>query len=161
VVSADGGFNWEEMRYGLPTDSIDVVTLDDKDPDVYYAYTVDHSCYRSLNKGLEMEPVCSPMENGGYGPPCVRSFPTIEHSRPSQRETDILLSVRGGTWFLLLEQGLKAEVVALSWNASSATAYAATRDQGVFRLLLGAKLRRCSGIASGREPKDAFHRFPQ
>jgi len=64
VVSADGGFNWEKMRYGLPTDSIDVVTLDDKDPDVYYAYTVDHSCYRSLNKGLEWNRYAPPWRTG-------------------------------------------------------------------------------------------------
>ena len=145
VVSADGGFNWEEMRYGLPTDSIDVVTLDDKDPDVYYAYTVDHSCYRSLNKGLEWNRYAPPWRTGDT----VRL--AYDRSQPSSilallNERQIYYSPSGGgTWFLLLEQGLKAEVVALSWNASSATAYAATRDQGVFRLLLGAKLREMFG----------------
>jgi photosystem II stability/assembly factor-like uncharacterized protein len=145
IISRDGGFTWEQSRYGLPGESVDLVALDDADPDTYYAYLPDGDCFRSLNKGLEWNrysPPWKPSENVLLS--CDLRTPNSVVALVDNRHVYYSPS-GGGTWFRLCEANLHAVAVSLCWNASSMTLYAGARDRGVFRLPLGGRIREVLG----------------
>jgi hypothetical protein len=51
----------------------------------------------------------------------------------------------GGTWFRAGDADLRAEAVALCWNAGTKTLYAGARGRGVVSLSLGARIRNLLG----------------
>jgi len=145
ILSRDGGFTWEQSRYGIPGDRVDVVALDDTDPDTYYAYLPDGTCFRSLNRGLEWNrysPPWKPSERIRIS--CDPHTPNSIVALVDDREVYYSPS-GGGTWFKLFDADLHASAVSLCWNASAMTLYAGARDRGVFRLELGRRIRELLG----------------
>jgi len=145
VATQDGGFTWETARYGLPAEAIAVVTLDDKDLEVYYAYTPSGDCYRSINKGLEWN---------RYLPPWKMTDSVRIASDHFQANSVVALvnnkelyysSSGGGTWFRLPDREVNADVRALHWNATSATVFAGTTDKGVYKLSLRKEVQEFNG----------------
>ncbi len=145
IISHDGGFTWEQARYGIPGERVEAVTLDDADPDVYYAYLPRGECFRSLNKGLEwnrFNPPWKPTDNirissDPRAPSSVVALVDGRHVYYSPSG--------GGTWFRLFDADLHARAVSLCWNSSTMTLYAGAGDRGVFRLTLGERIREILG----------------
>jgi photosystem II stability/assembly factor-like uncharacterized protein len=145
IISNDGGFTWEQARYGIPGDRVEAVTLDDADPDVYYAYLPDGECFRSLNRGLEWN---------RYNPPWKQSE-NIRISPDPHVPSSVVALVDGrhvyyspsggGTWFKLFDADLHARAVSLCWNSATMTLYAGAGGRGVFRLPLGERIREILG----------------
>jgi len=141
ILSGDGGFTWEQARYGLPAGGIVLVTLDDSEPDAYYAYTPDGQCYRSLNRGLEWNKYSPPWKpTGAFRIACDPRTPSSVVAVLEHRYVYFSPS-GGGTWFRVADADLHGEAVALCWNAATSTLYAGVRDRGVFSLYLGARIR--------------------
>lgn len=141
IMSRNGGFDWELARYGLPADQIVAVTLDDKDQNVYYAYTARGECYRTMNNGIEWNRFTSPWTTtDSVRLACDRLQPNSVIALVNNR--DLYYSPSGGgTWFPAIEQEFDAEVVALFWNARASCAYAGTRDKGVYRVRIGERVK--------------------
>jgi len=141
IISADGGFTWEQARYGLPAGGISLVTLDDSEPDTYYAYTADGQCYRSLNRGLEWNRYSPPWKpTAAFRVACDPRSPASTVALLENRHIYYSPS-GGGTWFRIADADLRGEAVSLCWNAATMTLYAGVRDRGVFRLSLGGHIR--------------------
>jgi hypothetical protein len=51
----------------------------------------------------------------------------------------------GTTWFPILDRDIQAELLTLSWNATTGMLYAGTRDKGVYRIRLGPLLNQGPG----------------
>jgi len=145
IISNDGGFTWEQARYGIPGDRVDAVTLGDTDPDTYYAYLPDGSCFRSLNKGLEWNK---------YSPPWKQT----ENIRiaPDPRAPSSVVALvdgrhvyyspsGGGTWFKVFDADLHSRPVSLCWNSATMTLYAGAGRRGVLKLPLGERIREILG----------------
>ncbi len=64
VISHDGGITWEPSRYGISSRSINVITLDDQDPSIAYAWTPEGESFRSTNAGLEWNRYAPPWNPG-------------------------------------------------------------------------------------------------
>jgi len=145
ILSRDGGFNWEQARYGIPGERVDLVTLDDTDPDTYYAYLPGGECYRSLNKGLEWN---------RYSPPWTQRD-NVRISRDPHTPNSVVALVDdrqvyyspsgGGTWFRLFDADLRAGASSLCWNATTMVLYAGAREKGVYRLPLRERIRELLG----------------
>ena len=141
IVTRDGGFTWEPARYGITGDRVELVALDDSDPDTYYAYMHDGECYRSLNKGLEWN---------RYSPPWKRTERVLLSADPRVPNSIVAFVDNrqvyyspsgGGTWFRVFTADLHAPATALCWNAATSTLYAGGRDRGVLKLYLGKRIR--------------------
>ena len=145
ILSHDGGFNWEQARYGIPGDRVESVALDETDPDTYYAYLPDGKCFRSLNKGLEWNryiPPWKPTNNVRIA--CDRRATNSVVALVDWRH--VYYSTSGGrTWIKLIDADLHASAVSLCWNAATMTLYAGARDSGVYRLPLGKRIREILG----------------
>jgi photosystem II stability/assembly factor-like uncharacterized protein len=145
IATRDGGFTWEAIRFGLPPGGIRAVTVDDKDPDVFYAYPENGECYRSINKGVEWNRFAPPWRETDS----VR----IAYDRYQPQSVIALVNNRdlyyspsgGGTWFLAVSGDVGGDVVSLHWNAGRGTAFAGTVDRGVFRISLTRRLREITG----------------
>lgn len=141
IVTHDGGFVWEPAHYGIPGERVEAVTLDDKDPDCFYAYLPNGDCYRSLNKGLEWNRYAPPWKPSDVVRIAVDRFqPSSVIALVNNRQAYFSQS-GGGTWFRLLEAEIHAEIVSLHWNARSMMLYAGTRDGEVYRLSLGSRVK--------------------
>jgi photosystem II stability/assembly factor-like uncharacterized protein len=145
VISRDGGFTWEQSRYGIPGDRVDLIALDDADPDTYYAYLPDGECFRSLNKGLEWNRYSPPWkEKENVRVACDPLVPSSVVALVGDRQIYYSPS-GGGTWFRLFEAALPGSAASLSWNSATKTLYAAARDKGVYRIPLGERIRELLG----------------
>jgi hypothetical protein len=141
VLSNNGGFDWETARYGLPPDPLVAVTLDDRDQNVYYAYTGRGECYRTMNKGIEWNHFTCPWTTSdSVRIACDRFQPNSVIALVNSKE--LYFSPSGGeTWFPVIDQQIDAQVVALHWNARAACAFAGTQDKGVYRVRIGGRVR--------------------
>ena len=141
ITSSDGGFNWEPTRYGIHGSDICAVTVDDSDAQTCYAYTPSGDEFRSTNGGLEWNPFLPPWAQKDS---VLLSYDCYEPSSVVAlvNGIDIYYSQSGGgTWFKILQCALPGEALCLTWNASTATLFAGTRSNGVFRLPLGPALK--------------------
>ncbi len=145
ILSRDGGFTWEQARYGIAGDSVALVALDDADPDIYYAYMPGGECFRSLNKGLEWN---------RYSPPWKRPSGVLLATDPRAPNSIVALVDNrqvyyspsgGGTWFRIFSADLRAEATSLCWNSSTKMLYAGARDRGVQKVSLGGRIREILG----------------
>ncbi len=145
ITTKNGGILWESNRYGIPSNDVCAVTLDDRDPSVYYAWTTKGEGYRTTNKGVEWN---------RYQPPW-KSSDTVriafDRFKPSSvvalvNGRDIYYSATGGgTWVPILERDIHAEVLSVYWNERTSMFYAGTRDKGVFRMSIGKALKKAFG----------------
>lgn len=141
IVSNDGGFNWESARYGIMSNEIFAVTLDDSDAQTLYAYSPAGDEYRSTNAGLEWNPFLPPWSRGDT----VRV--AFDRFQPSSvvalvNARDVYYSQSGGgTWFKILQSRLPGDALCISWNGLTETLYAGTRNRGVYRLTLESAIR--------------------
>jgi photosystem II stability/assembly factor-like uncharacterized protein len=141
LATTDGGFNWEPSRFGLPATPLSLVTFDDKDPDVLYAFTENGGSYRSTNKGLEWNFYAPPWTNAQKAVlSCDREQPNSVVALINNKSL-YFSSSGGGTWFLLTDQKIPAEVIALHWNAAAGIIVAGTVDKGVYWISVGARIR--------------------
>lgn len=145
ISTENGGFLWEKGRSGLTGQELSAVTLDDQDMKTLYAWTVAGDGFRSVNKGLDWN---------RYAPPW-RALDTVkicfDRYQPSTAVAlvngrDVYYSRSGGgTWFLLGEYPLPAEVASIHWNGATSTLYAGTVDEGIFRISLDGVLKQRFG----------------
>jgi photosystem II stability/assembly factor-like uncharacterized protein len=145
IISHDGGLTWETARYGLPNEGMANVAFDDKDADVFYAYSLHGDCFRSINKGLEWN---------RYAPAWKETDSAriaVDRYQPNSvvaivNNRGLYYSPGGGsTWFPILDQDLKADVATLHWNAAASMLYAGTVDKGVYKIWLGNALKELFG----------------
>ncbi len=146
ISTKNGGILWESSRYGIPTTAdIVAVTMDDKDPSVYYAWTSSGGGYRTTNKGVEWN---------RYDPPW-KSTDTVRIAFDRYKPSSVVALVNGrdiyysstggGTWVPLLERDIQAEVVSVYYSGRTTMFYAGTRDKGVYRISIGKALRETFG----------------
>jgi photosystem II stability/assembly factor-like uncharacterized protein len=83
--SEDGGKSFDQDNSGLPGTDVHGLGMDPRNPDVLYAYVVDHGTYRSSDAGESWEPVSS--EAGVMGPILVD---------PRNSDTLYVSSMQGG-----------------------------------------------------------------
>lgn len=137
LVTNDGGLRWEPARYGLTSDSITAVTLDDQEGLTYFAWSPRGECFRSTNNGLEWTRYSPPWTVGG------KVHVAFDKQDPSSvvaivNGEDIYYSPTGGaSWFHLVERGPRFDVLSTHWNAHSGFLYVGTREKGVYQILLG------------------------
>jgi photosystem II stability/assembly factor-like uncharacterized protein len=140
LLTSDGGISWEKTRFGFGQDTVQCVTLDDRDIALCYAWTAAGSCYRSTNGGLEWN---------RYTPPWDTRDVVVIATDPLSPSSIVavvngqggFVSSSGGTrWQPLVERSLPATPVALAWHADSGTLVAATSNGGIYRLTLGASV---------------------
>ncbi len=141
VATSDGGLRWEPARFGLKSDSIMAVTLDDQEQLTYFAWTARGDCFRSTNRGLEWN---------RYSPPwTVGDELLIAYDRLQPSSVVALVNGKdgyyspsgGASWFRLFENGVRHDATSLFWSAKNAMLYLGTRDMGVLRLSLGPLIR--------------------
>jgi photosystem II stability/assembly factor-like uncharacterized protein len=83
--SEDGGKSFSQDNSGLPGTDVHGLGMDPQNPDILYAYIVDHGIYRSPDVGESWEPVSS--EAGVMGPILVD---------PRDSDTLYVSSMKGG-----------------------------------------------------------------
>ncbi len=138
----DGGITWEATRYGLGTDTLSFISLDDADDQVCYAWTTAGGCYRSIDGGLEWS---------RFTPPWTvrdRVRLAVDPENASRlvalvNDRTVMLSTTGGTtWHTVFDMKLPGVPAALAWHAGSSTLYVGLRDRGVYRLRLNTVVQR-------------------
>jgi photosystem II stability/assembly factor-like uncharacterized protein len=141
VATSDGGLRWEPARFGLKSDSIMAVTLDDQEQQTYFAWTARGDCFRSTNRGLEWNRYSPPWNVGD------KLLIAYDRLQPSSvvaliNGKDVYYSPSGGSsWFRVLENESHHDASCLFWSAKSAMLYVGTSDKGVARLSLGPLIR--------------------
>lgn len=141
LVTDNGGLSWEPARYGLTSDSILAVTIDDSEGLTYFAWTPAGDCFRSTNKGLEWSKYAPPWNAGD------RLLIAADRLQPSSTVAlvngrDLYYSATGGTaWVQILENGPHQDVLSMHWNARSGKVYVGTLDGGVSFFNLGPFIR--------------------
>ncbi len=141
VATSDGGLRWEPARFGLKSDSIMAVTLDDQEQQTYFAWTAKGDCFRSTNRGLEWNRYAPPWR---VGDDLLIAYDRLQPSSVVAlvNGEDVYYSPTGGTsWFRVLQKGVRHDAACLFWNAKSMMLYVGTRDKGVSRLSLGPSIR--------------------
>ena len=145
ISTANGGFTWESTRYGITNGDIVAVTLDDKDPQVYYAWTAAGEGFRSTNRGIEWNRYAPPWK------PTDKARFAFDRYQPSRiialvNRREVYYSPSGGgTWFPMLEMDLHTEAVSLCWNVVTSRLCVGTKDKGVYRLSLRQALQQKFG----------------
>jgi len=136
IATGDGGFHWETVRYGIASNDIESITLDDRDPRLLYAWTMNGGCYRSTNRGIEWN---------RYAPPWKPSDTVLiayDRKLPSSvvalvNSSELYYSSSGGgTWFPVPSKPLDAEPLCMSWHAATSMLYVGTLDKGAYRVSL-------------------------
>jgi len=141
LFTHDGGISWESTRYGLGSDTLMFLSLDDRDPQVCYLWTTNGRCYRSLNSGLEWSRFSPPWNPGDHvlfasDPGDASQLVALVNGRM------VYLTTNGGTlWVRILDRRLPAEPVSVAWHAHQGALIVGTRDRGVYRLVLPEGLR--------------------
>jgi photosystem II stability/assembly factor-like uncharacterized protein len=137
VVTDNGGLSWQPSRYGLTSDSILAVTIDDTEGPAYFAWTPGGDCFRSTNKGLEWTRYLPPWNTG------VRLLIAFDRLQPRSVVAlvdgrDLYYSGTGGSsWVRVLENGPQQDVLSMHWNVRSGILYVGTRERGVSFFNLG------------------------
>lgn len=145
LFTHDGGITWESTRYGLGSDTLTFLSLDDQDPQVCYVWTTNGRCYRSLNGGLEWSRFSPPWNTDDHvlfasDPGNASQLVALVNGRM------VYLTTNGGTlWNRILDRRLPAEPVSVAWHAHRGTLIVGTRDRGVYRLVLPEALREDPG----------------
>lgn len=137
LVTNDGGLKWETARYGLSSDTILAVTLDDQETTTYFAWTPHGDCFRSTNSGLEWSRYAPPWPAGSS---LVVAFDRLQPSSvvAIANGEDIYYSPSGGTsWFRLVEKGTRFDILSACWNHRRGILYIGSREKGVYRIVLG------------------------
>lgn len=140
-ITSNGGLSWDPARYGVDQSDILAVTLGAGDQ-TCFAWSATGTSYRSTNRGLEWKQYSTPWKPGSK----IRI--AVDTYDPSQVVAlldgkDVYYSSTGGAGWRIVPVGpLPENVLALHWNAVSATLYAGTDIDGVYRLRLGAIMPR-------------------
>ncbi len=140
-ISSNGGVSWDPARYGIDESDILAVTLG-ADDQTCFAWSATGKSYRSTNRGLEWKKYTAPWK------PDSRVQIAFDKNTPSQVVAlvdgrDVYYSSTGGAGWRVVPVGpLPEDVLALEWSAKSATLYAGTDIDGVYRLRLGAIMPR-------------------
>jgi hypothetical protein len=117
------------------------VTLDDQDGLTYFAWSPRGACFRSTNSGLEWTRYSPPWNVGGD------VHVAFDKQDPSSvvaivDGVDLYYSPSGGaSWFRLVEKGQRFDVLSANWNARSGLLHIGTRENGVYRILLGPAIK--------------------
>jgi photosystem II stability/assembly factor-like uncharacterized protein len=141
LVTNDGGLSWEPARYGITTDSILAVTIDDSEGLTYFAWAANGDCFRSTNKGLEWSKYAPPWNLGD------RLMIAGDRLQPASvvalvNGKDLYYSATGGTaWVRILENGPRLNAISMFWNSRSGRVYVGTLDKGVYYFNLGPFIR--------------------
>jgi hypothetical protein len=141
-MSTNGGLSWESSRYGLTTNDLSTITLDDKDKLTLHAWTDEGAGYRSTNRGLVWD---------RYSPP----WQTKEQVRivfDPHNPSEILALIGthdlyysrsgGGTWFTIRTDTLHGEMASAYWNSNTASLYVGIQQVGVYRMVLKEYLKK-------------------
>ncbi len=137
VATDNGGLSWQSSRYGLTSDSILAVTIDDTGGPDFFAWTPGGDCFRSTNRGLEWSRFLPPWNTG------ARLLIAADRLQPGSvvalvNGRDLYYSGTGGSsWVRVLENGPRQDVLSMHWNARSGILYAGTRETGVWFFNLG------------------------
>jgi photosystem II stability/assembly factor-like uncharacterized protein len=140
-ISSNGGVSWDPARYGIDESDILAVTLGTNDQ-TCFAWSATGKSYRSTNRGLEWKQYTTPWKPGS------RLRIAFDKNNPSQVVAlvdgrDVYYSSTGGSGWRIVPVGpMPEDVLTLNWNAASATLYAGTDIDGVYRLRLGAIMPR-------------------
>jgi len=141
LVTNDGGLSWEAARYGLTSDSILAVSIDDAEGLTYFAWAPSGECFRSINKGLEWSKYAPPWNTGD------RLMVAVDRLHPASvvalvNGRDLYYSATGGTaWVQVVQNGPRHDVLSMYWNARSGMLAMGTRDSGVYLFNLGPSIR--------------------
>ena len=142
IISSNGGLSWNESSYGLTSDDIVEMTLDDRDRETVYAWTGQGDGFRSTNKGLVWN---------HYSPPWRLGEPVhivFDRYKPSEvvalaGSDHLYYSLSGGgTWFTIPAGPVPGPVTSAYWNSQTSSLYLGIKQEGVYRLMLGEYLKR-------------------
>jgi len=141
ITSKDGGLSWDVSKFGLPDAPIDLIGLDDRDPDLSYAYVRPGDCFRSTNKVLEWNRYTAPWR------PTDTALVAVDRLRSSRlvalvndRELYYTLT-GGGSWFLIADQYIGMHATVISWDIARGVVYAGGKDKGVRRISIRSHIR--------------------
>jgi photosystem II stability/assembly factor-like uncharacterized protein len=141
IASQDGGLTWDVSKFGLPDAAIDVIGLDDRDPDLAYAYVRPGDCFRSTNRGLEWNRYAPPWK------PADTALVAVDRLRPSRlvalvNDRELYYSLTGGgTWFLIADQYVGMHATVIAWDVARGMVYAGGKDKGVRRISVRSHIR--------------------
>jgi photosystem II stability/assembly factor-like uncharacterized protein len=141
LVTNDGGLRWEPAKYGLSSDTILAVTIDDQETASYFAWTPHGDCFRSTNRGLEWSRYTPPWPLGSS---LVVAYDRLQPSSVVAivNGEEIFYSPSGGTsWFRLVEKGTRRDILSAHWNLLTGILYIGTRESGVYRIVLGPAIK--------------------
>ena len=145
ILSSDGGINWKLATTGLDRVDFRFVSRDNSDPRLCYAWASSGESFRSTNNGLEWNRFSPPWKSADA---VMLAF---DSDLPSSivalvNQVEVYYSPSGGgTWFRLFQGRLPAEVTGLHWSSAEETLYAASRDNGLFRLMLKGLIKKKLG----------------
>ena len=136
LISSNGGLSWESDRYGLESNEVNAVTLDDKDRQTLFAWTGQGGGFRTTDKGVVWNRYSPPWQSGEqvnvvfdrYNPTEVVALVGL---------TRLYYSASGGaTWLPIPIKPLEGESSSVYWNSETATLYVGLKQVGVYRLSL-------------------------
>jgi photosystem II stability/assembly factor-like uncharacterized protein len=145
LTSSDGGFTWDNQRYGIPTHDVLAVSWDDKSGQTYFAWSADGDGFRTLNNCLSWDRYSPAWKVGD------EVLVTADHYAPSRvfalvNGTDVYFSPSGGsTWVLISVSGVNDPVLTIHWNGATETLYAGTEGHGVYALRVSKVIRNLFG----------------
>lgn len=142
LISSNGGISWESNRYGLESNDVNAVTLDEKDKRTLFAWTAQGGGFRSTDKGLVWNRYSPPWQSG--------ERVNVVFDRYNPTEVIALVGLNrlyyspsgGATWFPIPVKPLDGDVSSVYWNSETATLYVGLKQAGVYRVSLKEYLRK-------------------
>lgn len=142
VISSNGGLTWESNRYGLESNDVSAVTLDEKDRRTLFAWTEQGRGFRTTDKGLVWDRYSPPWQSG------EKVHVVFDRYNPTEVVALVGLARMyyspsgGATWFPIPIKLLQGEATAVYWNSETATLYVGLKQVGVYRVSLKEYLRK-------------------
>ncbi len=142
LISSNGGISWGSNRYGLESNDVNAVTLDEKDRQTLFAWTAQGGGFRSTDMGLVWNRYSPPWQPG--------EKVSIVFDRYNPTEIVALVGLNrlyyslsgGATWFPIPVKPLDGDVSSVYWNSETAILYVGLQHAGVFRVSLKEYLRK-------------------